>query len=347
MSSNESLPLSFLDLVKKCDNYRVPAPGSAALPRPLSFCLTSDGNTLGLLHPPVVDALLEHNAHQRSQSLPEHWVVELQNHRVFFTSTLTTPSARTRAMNDTTTWWRDSGRFPGVISPRLWRGEWYAIYADPFGPISLAGGDPLSEDDLDTNSNYVFSMERASCALFGVVTYGVHMTVYEQDDDGAIRVWVPRRSATKQTWPGLLDNSIAGGIPARSSPGWSMAKEAMEEGSIPEATFEKYAKAVGVISYFFQTSAGWLQPEVEYVYDMRVPSSESLKLSPGDNEVETFKLLPLDDVFELLHAGEFKPNCALVLIDFLIRLGKITPDNEPHYLDIQTRMHSRFEHSSW
>ena len=69
-----------------------------------------------------------------------------------------------------------------------------------------------------------------------------------------------------------------------------MAKEAMEEGSIPGATFEKYARAVGVISYFFQTSAGWLQPEVEYVYDMRVPSSEGLKLSPGDTEVETFKV---------------------------------------------------------
>ena len=102
-------------------------------------------------------------------------------------------------MNDTTTWWRDSGRFPGVISPRLWRGEWYAIYADPFGLISLSGGDPLLEDDVDTNTNYVFAMERAACALFGVVTYGAHMTVYEQDDDDAIRIWVPRRSATKQT----------------------------------------------------------------------------------------------------------------------------------------------------
>lgn len=102
-------------------------------------------------------------------------------------------------MHDTTTWWRDSDRFQGVISPWLWRGEWYAIYADPFGPISLAGGDPLSEDDLDTNPNYVFAMERAACALFGVVTYGVHMTVYEQDEDGTIHVWVPRRSATKQT----------------------------------------------------------------------------------------------------------------------------------------------------
>lgn len=64
----------------------------------------------------------------------------------------------------------------------------------------------------------------------------------------------------------------------------------MEEGSIPEALVDKYATAVNVISYFYQTSAGWLQPEVEYVYEMCVPRSEALVLSPGDNEVETFKV---------------------------------------------------------
>src|SRR5258708_25927716 len=53
-------------------------------------------------------------------------------------------------------------------------------------------------------------MERSACALFGIVTYGVHMTVYEQKGDAdagvggtdgkvPMRVWVPRRAATKPT----------------------------------------------------------------------------------------------------------------------------------------------------
>jgi hypothetical protein len=49
----------------------------------------------------------------------------------------------------------------------------------------------------------VFSMERAACKLFGVITYGVHMTVYEGDvnaDANAVRVWVPRRATTKPTY---------------------------------------------------------------------------------------------------------------------------------------------------
>jgi hypothetical protein len=88
----------------------------------------------------------------------------------------------------------------------------------------------------------------------------------------------------------MLDNSIAGGIPARTSPRRSIEKEAMEEGSIPGVLVEKYAKAVGVISYFFQNKSKGLQPEAEFIYDMCVPKSEGLRLRPSDNEVESFEV---------------------------------------------------------
>ena len=39
-----------------------------------------------------------------------------------------------------------------------------------------------------------FVMERVCCALFGLVTYGVHMIMYTGD-----HVWVAKRSSTKQT----------------------------------------------------------------------------------------------------------------------------------------------------
>lgn len=41
-------------------------------------------------------------------------------------------------------------------------------------------------------------MERAASPLFGVVTYGVHLTIY-MTEGPEWRVWVPTRSATKQT----------------------------------------------------------------------------------------------------------------------------------------------------
>lgn len=37
---------------------------------------------------------------------------------------------------------------------------------------------------------------------------------------------------------------------------------------------------------------------------------------------------------------DFKPNCALVVLDFLIRNGFVSPDNEPHYVDFVCGLHS-------
>ncbi len=41
--------------------------------------------------------------------------------------------------------------------------------------------------------------------------------------------------------------------------------------------------------------------------------------------------------------GEFKPNCALVLLDFFVRHGIVTAENEPDYIDIVSRLHRRVE----
>ena len=42
------------------------------------------------------------------------------------------------------------------------------------------------------------------------------------------------------------------------------------------------------------------------------------------------------------------PACILlVIIDFMIRRGIITPDNEPDYQEIVTRLHGRFDYDRW
>ena len=50
---------------------------------------------------------------------------------------------------------------------------------------------------------------------------------------------------------------------------------------------------------------------------------------------------PVKQVVEALHNGEFKPNCGLILVDFLVRHGFVTPENEPNYVEISWRMHRR------
>lgn len=57
-------------------------------------------------------------------------------------------------------------------------------------------------------------------------------------------------------FPGMLDNSAAGGLPSGMGMYESMEKECMEEASLDAALVKKYARAVGVISYFFRYARG-------------------------------------------------------------------------------------------
>lgn len=130
--------------------------------------------------------------------------------------------------------WKHQGLFLEELGG--WRNEQYPIY-----------GPPLPQDDPNftplPGGNVAFTLERAACSLFGFTTFGVHLTAYvvvvvvvvspQSSDKGdgqeqtrqRYRIWVPRRSKTKQTWPGYLDNSVAGGITAGDSPLETVVRE--------------------------------------------------------------------------------------------------------------------------
>ena len=59
---------------------------------------------------------------------------------------------------------------------------------------------------------------------------------------------------------------------------------------------------------------------------------------PGDDEVEEFVLMDCQEVIERMLAGQFKPNVCPVMIDFLIRKGFITKENESDFEEIQKRL---------
>ncbi|GBE83384.1 NUDIX hydrolase domain-like protein [Sparassis latifolia] len=352
-------PQTYLQIIGACDNFRVSGTSTNASNEHLTpWHLTPEpfSPAIGLLRPVVLSQLRAENA--RGQPV---W--EFSTHggqaTVSFATWIRTSAQRTRVMKEMCERWRDEDLWTDIIGPKKWRGELYPVYRNPFGAHDSPAKD---EDALDTSGamtgdtakNYAFMMERAACALFGVVTYGVHMTIYEDDVDAdgarSCKIWVPTRSRTKQTWPGYLDNSVAGGIPCGLGAFESLVKESMEEASIEENVVRKYVRSVGSVSYFFRTDAGWLQPEVEYVYDLRVPPGVDpapFQPKPLDGEVELFELLPLDEVITRMRSGLFKRNCALVLVEFMIRHGYLTLEAEPEFLEIITRLHGRFDYDKW
>ncbi|XP_008316783.1 thiamine pyrophosphokinase 2 [Cynoglossus semilaevis] len=178
-------------------------------------------------------------------------------------------------------------------------------------------------------------MERAATSLFGVKRYGVHINGYTVSNSGEVSMWLGRRSPTKQTYPGLLDNLAAGGLSADVSIKHTLVKECQEEACIPAAIAEK-ALHVSTVSYTYEDEEG-VFPECQFVFDLELPLDFRPRV--GDGEVQEFYLLPIDKVKELLATDDFKPNCAMVALDFLIRHSFIDPDTEPFYQEFLAGLH--------
>ena len=219
---------------------------------------------------------------------------------------LSTFDARSSAMAEVARSLHERGLVPG------WHDENVAV-APRFGTAPL------------------FKLERSAAPLFGVTVLGVHVNGIVSARDG-LKMWTGRRSRNKSTYPGMLDNLCAGGVIYGHGVRETLIKEAGEEASIPKALAER-AVPTGAITYCCARDGG-LRPDIIFAYDLELPAD--FEPSPGDDEIEDFSLRPIDEVIEIVRGGfDFKFNCNLVIIDFLVRHGFITPD-EPDYIQIVT-----------
>ena len=92
-----------------------------------------------------------------------------------FAPAVATPESRTAALAAFVEWLRDTRRFPDPIDG--WRNERYVVYGRARTPA--------------------LELERAACGLFGVATFGVHVTAYTRDG----RIWVPQRARSRARAP--------------------------------------------------------------------------------------------------------------------------------------------------
>ena len=215
-----------------------------------------------------------------------------------------------------------------------WRNEKYTIY--------------------DKNNKPYIKLERAMVTIFGILTFGVHINGYFFDDNNRLRMWIPRRSAKKPTWPLKLDNVVAGGLGNDDSVDTTLWKELKEEADLDKADVQDNVHEVGVLTYFyfsrdidncdFQNEEDVITAESEAIYDLEFP--KHIKPHINDNEVHEFKHYGLQELINLLKTDDFKPNCALVVVDFLIRHNYITPENEPKFAEILAATHRKLPFTS-
>ncbi|POR39787.1 Uncharacterized protein TPAR_00013 [Tolypocladium paradoxum] len=186
--------------------------------------------------------------------------------------------------------------------------------------------------------------------IFGIVTTGVHMNVYTMkkvDGRPRMHIWVSRRSENV-TYAGKLDQVVAGAMDPMDlmDPLRTLRREAMEEARLAIDIKSRRVTTgdvfVGMvldgsrISFYDKKDSiagaeqGQLEPGIRFTFDLEIDSS--FVPQPGEpGAIAGFLLKPVDDVKRDLKRAEWKPNCGLVMLDFLLRKGQIKPEDDDRY----------------
>lgn len=233
-----------------------------------------------------------------------------------------TRESRQEGIDKTLLFERDKGTFKVL---KKWTGERFPIY----GP----------------GRELIVDLERSGATLFGIVTYGVQLITYVEDSEGRISVWLARRAPTKTLYPDRLGVTVGGSLPARETPFECLIRESQEEASLPADLVRKHAKSAGTIAFVTATESkttsggesGLIRAETQFVYDMKV--DESVIPTPFDMEASDISLYSVDEIKKALDDGEFTPGNACLILDFFIRHGLVTYENEENYTKIVSRLH--------
>lgn len=227
---------------------------------------------------------------------------------------------RTQLVHDTLRSGHESGK---VEALRRWNKETFAVY--------------------DSDGQHIMDMVGSGLPLFGVIVFGVHMIAYTKTKEG-LKYWVPRRSKTKISYPGKLDNTVGGSLASGERAIDCMVRESAEEASLPEEYTRANLKPCGALSYQMSlTDAGkpGCQHQVQFLYELELPQDMIPK--PCDGEVEEFTFKTLAEVQDALAGGEFKWNCAMTWMAYFIRNGIVNADNEPDLVEICSRLHRKLD----
>jgi len=181
-------------------------------------------------------------------------------------------------------------------------------------------------------------IDRNAASFFGVTSVGVHLICYIRKKNGNLFLWMAQRSPNKSTFPSYWDPTVAGGQPVGLTLMDNMMKEAGEETGI-DPTLAGCARSVGCLSQMTSKCDGTcLKQSLYYCWDLEV--DDSFVPHANDGEVAQFDLWSAAKLEnEVRHGSRLRPAMRLVVTDFLIRHGVVTPDSESHYAKIQSAMH--------
>lgn len=165
--------------------------------------------------------------------------------------------------------------------------------------------------------------------IFGITTSGVHLNVYSRTKNGGVidKIWLARRGPAKEQYPDMMDQCAAGGMQTMDN-GDALAalvREAKEEAGLSKKEIKTGgAVAQGFVTFFNvrdenagDQDSGRPEPGIRYVFDLEV--EPGFEMTPNESTISGFRDYQVTEVCDLLLWKQFKPNCGLVMLDFLVR----------------------------
>lgn len=196
----------------------------------------------------------------------------------------------------------------------------------------------------------MYKMPMPLAGIFGIATAGVHLNVYTVIGQER-HMWVAQRSL-KKSYPGMLDQTVAGGMDFEDgyNPWATLEHEAEEEaGLILDRATKKMTREgveVGVVrgpsrmtfydkrDQYAGGDEGTLEPGVRFVFDMEV--SADFVMTPAEDQ--SFLLIPMSEVVDQLGAGQWKPNSGLTTLESLLRNGYIVDGGDGTVKKLQKKL---------
>lgn len=206
--------------------------------------------------------------------------------------------------------------------------------------------------------------------IFGIITVGVHLNMYSvREVDGrelVDRIWVSHRARGENVcYSGMIDQVVAGGMDPTDrvddllAPGVTLKREAEEEAgllldldtkSMTSSCCCGQQKTIGIVEdapaiAFYDCKGreagrgneGHLEPGVRFVYDVKL-KDPTFQPRSHERGIEKFESLTVDEVKRWLRERRWKPNCGLVMLDFLVRKNLITEADEERFGDIAAEL---------
>lgn len=165
---------------------------------------------------------------------------------------------------------------------------------------------------IDQNGHACFRLERAAFRTLGLQSRATHINGFTKTGN----IWLGRRSDTKKTDPGRLDNIAAGGIEADETPWVNARRELWEEAGVPSQISEQISPA-GRIHMRRPTPQGGFHDEQLFIYDLEL--AENFIPTNHDGEVSGFIEISHSEAAARILADEFTSDAAFVTADFILR----------------------------